>query len=315
MRLFHLLSVAIAGATRPASGLFAPSALRSPLGATALAVLSLSAAACGENPAERTLPSIQLAMDETVEPIFEDAEMSLYEVRLGIQLPILAPTAEERAALDSQPMVPYGTAPWLRLEDARLQLSWTVTNLDDEPHNVEVLVDPWNEFAKYFPGLQVVDAEEGEYLPNLSGIDYLYSLDPVSAGAGSRRHGIFTFDDMDELARDFATAMNLIENPPPPLGGGDPAEEGDGTVTYVNHAFAFQNHSESDLLVKDWIPAVIPALTGFDIGLRTTEPAKIAIEVIAELVDTGSGKIQKDGQSEALLEAPTQVITIGSAAP
>lgn len=274
---------------------------------------AFAAAGCSDNTHERTIPSVQLAMDESVEPIFDDEEMTLYEVRLGVQLPILAPTAAERSDLDLQPMAPYGTAPWLRLGDARLQLSWTLTNLDDEPRTVEVLVDPWNEFAKYFPGLQAVNPEEGEFVPNLSGIDYLYALEPSSAGAASRRHGVFTFDDMDEMARDFATAMNLIQNPPPPLGGGDPEE--DATVTYVNHAFAFQNQSETDLLVQSWIPPVIPALTGFDIGLRTTEKAKVAIEVVAELVDTGSNKVQKDGENDPLLAAPTQVITVGTAAP
>jgi hypothetical protein len=284
--------------------------LRARLVACVVLGSTVGIAGCSGTSEERTLPSIQVGMDQSLAPIYDDDELALYEVRLGVQLPILAPSAAQRAELDAQPMSPYGTAPWVRLEDVRLQLSWTLTNLDVEAHNIEVLVDPWNEFAKYFPGLQLVDAENGEYLPNLSGIDYLYAVQGSGAGEASRRHGTFTFDDLDEMARDFATAMNLIDDPPMSLD-----EDEDLTVTYVNHAFAFQNHSERDLLVKAWLPPVVPGLTGFDIALRTFEPAKVAIEVVAEVVDTGSGKVLTEGRSGELLEAPAQVITVGTAAP
>ena len=309
MREFPGLFVKCAGGLRPVAGLTSPT-----LAAFALCLSSVAAlAGCNDTSEERTLPSVQVAMDQTIAPVYDDPEMQLYEVRLGVQLPILAPSAEERARLDAQEMVPYGTAPWVRLEDVRLQLSWTLTNLDEEAHTVEVLVDPWNEFAKYFPGLRLVDAENGEYVPNLSGIDYLYLVEGKGAGEASRRHGTFTFDDMDEVARDFATAMNLIQNPPGAPDGQDPDE--DRTIVYVNHAFAFQNHSERDLLVKEWLPPVVPALTGFDIALRTFEPVKVAIEVVAEVVDTGAHKVKTEGRTGALLEAPTRVITVGSTPP
>jgi len=311
MRDFTESSAVLAGAFRPVSGPSSPTRIAR-LAFGVVLVGSVGLTGCSGNSEQRTLPSIQVAMDQNISPIYDDDEMQLYEVRLGVQLPILAPNAAERAKLDGEPMSPYGTAPWARLEDVRLQLSWTLTNLDDEPHTVEVLIDPWNEFAKYFPGLQLIDAENGEYLPNLSGIDYLYSVEASSKGEASRRHGTFTFDDLDEMARDFATAMNLIANPPPSMSG-DP--EDDPTVMYVNHAFAFQNHSERDLLVKAWLPPVVPALTGFDIALRTFEPAKVAIEVVAEVVDTGSGKVKTEGRDGVLLEVPTQIITVGTAAP
>ncbi len=296
-----------AGASRPVAGPFTP-APRWVLLTSSLVVATL---ACSNTEEQKTLPSVQVAMDQSLEPTFDDGELTLYEVRLGVTLPILAPSEAQRAALE--PMEPYGTAPWLRLEDAHVQLSWTLTNLDDEPHDVKLLIDPWNEYAKYFPGFQVTDAEEGEMLPNLSGIERLFPLAKASDGEGSRRHGVFTFDDMDELAKDFATVMNLIANPPPPLGDADP--EADATLVYVNHAFAFQNRSERDALVKNWIPAVIPGLVGFDLALRTTEPAKVAVELVTEVVDTGDGKVKTEGRSGELLAEPSEVISIGSAAP
>jgi len=279
--------------------------------APALALLAgaLLSAGCGSDETQRTLPPVQVAMNPAVAPVYDDGELTLYEVRLPVALPILAPSAADRDRLAGEPVDPYGRMPWVTLDDVRVQLSWTLTNLDDAPHTVEVLVDPWNEFARYFPGLQLVDADNGEYLPNVSGLDYLYLLAPRSEGERSRLHGVYTFDDMDEMARDFATVMNLIENPPPPLAGA----EGDATLVYVNHAFAFQNHSDRDPLVRRWVPEVVPALTGFDVGLRTTEPATIAIELVIELVDRGAGRVETDGG--ALLEPPARVITVGAAGP
>ncbi|MGC4090277.1 MAG: hypothetical protein QM756_20845 [Polyangiaceae bacterium] len=272
-------------------------------------LLALCGVACGSHEESKTIPSVQLAMDETVAPIFDDGETTLYEVRVGTQLPISAPTPAQAAEVEGQAMAPYPHAPWARLGQVRVQLTWTLTNLDAQPHNVKVLVDPWNEFAKYFPGLQLVDAEEGEYVPNLSGIDYLYAMDAAGT-PGSRRHGTFTFEDLDEMARDFATALSLRADPPPAEGDMD-----DPTLRFVNHAFSFQNHSDRDPLVQKWVPAVSPALTGFDIGLRTTEPAKVAIEVVAEVVDDGSKRVKTEGRGGALLEAPTEVVTFGAAAP
>jgi hypothetical protein len=301
------------GVLCPAPGQFAPklSQRLRVLGVCLTALLS--AVACSSNTEQKTMPSVQVAMDQSLAPIYDDGELTLYEVRIGTQLPILAPSPTQRAAVDGEPMDPYGHAPWVRLDEVRVQLSWTLTNLDDQPHTVEVLVDPWNEFAKYFPGLQLIDADRGTYLPNLSGIDYLYAMDAAGTGEASRRHGTFTFDDLDEMARDFATAMNLKAMPPAPLGDAPPGS--DATVAFVNHAFAFQNHSDHDLLVAPWIPPVIPGLTGFDVALRTFEKAKVAIEVVAEVVDTGSHKVKTEGRSGILLDAPTEVITIGTTAP
>ncbi|HEY8944448.1 MAG TPA: hypothetical protein VIM73_09300 [Polyangiaceae bacterium] len=297
---FYVFGTACAGSRRPTPGRSTP----------AVAVLfALLLAGCGEDESQRTLPSIQLAIAPSVAPFYDDGELALYEVRRLVPLPILAPTESQRAALETEPPPPFVRNPWITLDDVRVQLSWTLTNLDDEPRRVEVLIDPWNEFARYSPGLMIVDAQDGEAIPNLSGIDFLYRLEGKGSGASSRRHGTFTFDDMDELARDFATVMNLAENPPPALG----SEEGDGALLYANHAFSVENHSTRDPLVQAWIPSVIPALTGFDLGLRTEEPATVAIEVVVEVVDLGSNRVQSDGDDGRLLEAPEEIISFGAA--
>jgi len=277
-----------------------------------LSACALLSFACSEQETQRTLPSVQLAMDETVAASYDDEQTQIYEVRRRVQLPILAPGPTEAQELAAQSMPPYAHVPWLTTDELRVQLSYTITNLDDQPRVVEILVDPWNEFASYYPGLMVADAEEGEYVPNLSGIDTRVLLASRGAGEHSRMHGVFTFDDMEEMARDFATVMNLIANPPTQAGAAEEEAQGE-LIVYVNHTFA--NPSTRDVLGGPYIPAVIPGLTGFDLGLRTSEPAKIAIEVVTEVVDRGSDKLETDENRGALLPEPPEVITVGAAPP
>jgi hypothetical protein len=284
------------------------------LGVVALGILGT---ACGEDEKTRILPPEQVAMNPAVAPVFKTDEMSIYEVKKGLQFPIIAPEGALPGPQDGQ-YEPYGRKPWIGLEDVRVQLTWTISNLDDEGRVVELLVDPWTEFGRYWPGLTLVDAEDGEYQPNLSGIDRYYLLEKASAGENSRVHGTITYDDMDELARDFATAMNLIKNPPTTYPGGgyvEPEDQASILPTYVNHAFDFQNHSNKDPLVKAWVPSTVAGLTGVDFGLRTYGPATIALEVVLEVTDQGTGKVREEGADDALLPPTEVIITVGTAGP
>jgi hypothetical protein len=275
--------------------------------------LSLASIGCGEEERTRILEPEQVAMDENVAPIYQDDELTIYEVKKAVPFPIIAPDDEAMAALNDKPMDPYGRQPWITLDDVRVQLSWTLTNLDDELHEVELLIDPWNEFGRYYPGLTLVDAENGEYMPNVSGINERYILEGANQGARSRRQGVMTYEDLDELARDFGTVMNLILYPPTSYPGGGMLEEGESALpTYVNHAFDFQNRTPNDPLVKDWIPGVVAGLTGIDMGLRTGEQARIALEVVVEITDQGTDKVRREGKDDPLLPPTDVIITIGT---
>jgi len=267
---------------------------------------ALASSACGQDEHTRILDPVQVAMDENVPPIYEDDEMTLYEVKRGVGFPIVAPSADVMASLNETPMDPYGRQPWITLEDVRVQLSWTLTNLDNEDRVVELIIDPWNEFGRYYPGMTLVDAENGEFLPNLSGIDVRYVLEGANEGKGSRRQGTFTYEDLDEMARDFGTVMALIAEPP--LGA-----DGESMLpTYVNHAFDTQNRSENDVLVSGWVPNTVAGLTGIDMGIRTTEPARVALEVVVEITDQGTDKVRREGDRDALLPKNETIITIGT---
>ena len=307
-------SIAVgAGAKRPETRAFRPQVL------SVFVVLgsALLAVGCGSQEKSRNLDTEQVGLTPDTPPIFEDDESQLFEVKRGLQFPILAPTAAEQSALNGTVVEPYGRKPWITSKDVKVQLTWTISNLDEDPHVVEMLIDPWNEFGRYYPGMNLVDAEEEEFKPNFSGIDRLYVLEGKSAGASSRRHGTCTFDDMNEMAIDFATVQNMIKFPPPLPNGAeaDPEEMTDPLPTYANHAFNFINHSYNDPLVAPYIPAVIAGLTGVDFGFRTTEKATIALDVQIEVVDLGEGRVQDAGSNDPLLEKTTEVVTVGSPVP
>lgn len=278
--------------------------------AAAVAAVALASVACSSEPDERTLQPMQVAMTAGVGPSYDDGEITLYEVKLPVALPIRTPSREQQRELNRNPVAPYPGTPWFTSDDVKVQVSYTVTNLDAEAHNVELLVDPWNEFGRYWPGFTVVDVEDEELQPNLSGINILFQLPGTDSGDSSRRIGTFTFDDMDELAFDFGTAINIIENVPPP-DPNDPNAAYTGPSTLVNNAFARPSYDSP--LVRAYMVDLVPGLTGFDIGLRTREPANIAVEIVIELKDeSGEDLLAPEGDNDPTYEEPTDVYTTGT---
>ena len=272
------------------------------------------AVACAPDTAHPT-QTVRVGMTSTTEPVFDDGEMVLYEVRTSVELPILLPEQADWDRLYSSQPAPFERAPWVSNDDLEVQLVWTLSNLDAEAHNVYVLVDPHSEFGRYWPGLALVDAEDGEFIPNLSGMDVRLEL-PGTAdelGRSSRVRRVYDFADVREMMIDFATVMNILE-----LGVVVATDAGMGmvessSVGLVNHAFSLPNRSGSSPLVDPYQPAVIPGVTGFDIGLRTPEPANIAIEVVVEVVDRNGERLRVESNDE-LLAPSEEIITAGSEA-
>jgi len=252
--------------------------------------------ACARNETQTSDP-IVLGMLPGDPPRYDDGETTIYQVSLPVSLPVTQPSPAERAALASTAPAPFTRAPWITTHDVRVQVAWTISNLDGEPHNVELLVDPWNEFARYVPGVNI---GEEEIIPDLSGVQLLMRVDGLS-----RRSGTLTFDDMDELANDLATTQNILATAPAnaSLNG------------MINHAFDLQNRTgDGDKLLSGYTPAVVPGLVGFDLGLRTYAPGTLAIEIVVEVLDAAGNRtiddapIRSDGTlwitPEATVSAP-----------
>jgi hypothetical protein len=253
--------------------------------ATIVALFGALVVGCGSEADKQMYDPVALGMVSTDAPSYDDGETQLYEVRRPLSLPILSPTDMQRAALDS-PVPPYDRTPWITNKDIRVQVSWTLSNLDDSYHNIEILLDPWNEFARYVPAVNVGD---NEVTPDLSGIDLLIRVE-----GRQRKTGTFTFDDMDEVATDLATVQNiLIANPPsgaPPVPG-----MSDGVNGMINHAFDIHNRSnDNDPLIQRYIPSTIAGLVGFDLGLRLHDQGTVAIEILVEIEDVAGNRVIAD---------------------
>ncbi|HEY0463748.1 MAG TPA: hypothetical protein VGC79_06045 [Polyangiaceae bacterium] len=307
----------LAGAKRPEPRASSPQWL-SVCVALGCAVLGTG---CGSQEESRNLGLEQVGITPMVPPISSDDESQTFEVKRGLQFPILDPSPAEADALNQELVEPYGRKPWVTNKDVKVQLTWTLSNLGDEQRTVELLIDPWNEFGRYYPGMTLIDAEEETFQQNFSGIDRLYLIEGKGAGEASRRHGIITFDDMNEMATDFATVQNMIKFPPPLPNGAqqDPDMMVDPLPIYANHAFNFINHSSDDVLIAPYIPAVIAGLTGIDFGFRFTDSPgadetqrKIALEIQIEVVDLGQGRVQAAGSGGKLLAKTTEVVTVGT---
>jgi hypothetical protein len=257
---------------------------------TALALLALGAASCaGTDEDQVTQPSV-VGMTDKIAPLYSDGEVSLYQVQTPVRLPLRKPTDAERAALGKAD--PFPRAPFLKASDLRIEIRFTLSNLDDKPHAVELLVDPWNEFVRYRPRITV---GEEEVTPDFSGYDRFYILPPKS-----RTQGTLNSDDTFELAVDLATAEVLIAAPPP----------GANLNGMVNHLFNIQNRSNAyDPLINPHVPKVVPGMIGFDLGLRSYEPGNVAVEVIVDVQDLNGDRATPPDDSSQQFGVPGRLLS------
>ena len=254
-------------------------------------------AGCANDGDTQVIPPVVLGMTETTPPTYDDGQMQIYESYLPVPLPLRRPTDDERpkGAADPYPRPPFQLA-----SDTSITARFTLSNLDDKQHTVEMLVDPWNEFVRYSPGIVVSDEAA---TPNFSGIDRFFVLPPLG-----RIEGILTPDDIVELATDLGTAMKLDKTPQAP----DSAFAG---PALFNRAFNVQNRSsQPDPLLAPYIPKVIAGIVGFDLGLRTYERAKIAIEVVLDVVDRNGDRVIPAGDDTKRVGRPGTAL-IPPAAP
>jgi hypothetical protein len=269
-----------------------------------LAPIGLIVLACGGNEVQHIDPQA-LAMTDATEAFYSDGELEIFMTQAHVQLPVRAPTDVERAGLEGR-VGPFGHRPWVTTADIGVQITYTLANLDKETHTVKVIVDPWNEFGTYVPG---ISGEGDEAIPNLSGIERMYELPGVGSGRPSRMSGVFTYDDMDELATDFATVIDILrddalEPMAMPMGG---QMEEDPRVQLVNHTFNVENRAGTTPYTDKYTPKMIPALVGFDIGLQTNEAVNVVIEYALEVVDRNGDRILPEGDTRPTQDAGPEI--------
>lgn len=286
-------------------------------------VAVVAVAACSQSSNNQTTAPVDLGMTSTMAAYYSDEELTLYEAQVPVPLPVRAPTASDLSALGPTPAgTPYPHAPYLNVNDESLEVHYTISNIDSQDHTVWMLIDPWNEFVRWNPGVSVVSDEET--VPN-----YGYDI-PFLVPALSRVDGTITTDDMHEIAIKLASVENLLASPQ--AMAADSADAGDDgsaapddpnassmaqndfdATGIANNIMNPQNRSNGDdPIYTPWIPPVIAGLTGFDLGLRTYETANVAIEITIDIQDLNGNRFVSSGSTQAQIGLPP--VTLSPAA-
>ena len=250
---------------------------RRPRVALLVAVVAGALAACSNSSSDQVTSPDDLGMTSTMMAYYSDENLTMYEVQTPVPFPVRKPSAEDSKALGPAPSkTPYPHAPFLLASDESIEVHYTISNVDDQDHAVWMLIDPWNEFVRWNPGVTIVDDDETS--PNW-GYDLAFIVP-----AKSRVQGTITQDDMQEIAIKLASVENLFASAQAMQAMGDAGADPNAIdpTTIANNIFNPQNRSNSgDAIYTPWIPPVIAGLTGFDLGLRTMEQANVAIEITA----------------------------------
>lgn len=212
-----------------------------------------------------------VAITEDTAAAFETEEGALYIVERRIDLPISNPADSVFTDLTQGAEgreLPFPRLPWVERGDVETQIDYTISSLDDEAHDVGVIVNGYNEFHEYVPG--VIEIED-EPVPQFSQWEHFYELGP-----GQRISGTIREDELDEVAVDLATVVNGAPN--------------SAEVVY------FENHSGDDPRARPFIPSVVPGLVGVRIGLLSLEAAVVVLEVTIRVRDVND-KLAEDGEA------------------
>jgi hypothetical protein len=275
-------------------------------------LLLVLAAGCSDNTTNQVTKPIELGMTDKMAPYYSDQQLTLYQAQLPVQLPVRRPTDTELSALSKPvPGTPYPRAPFISVEDESVEVHYTISNIDDKQHTVWLLIDPWNEFVRWNPGVTVVSDEETT--PNW-GYDLAFVVPAMS-----RIDGTLTPDDTHEIAIKLASVENLLASPQAkaaaaasmPDGGAaaNMPTNGFDPTAYANNIFNPQNRSNgNDPLYMPWIPAEIAGLTGFDLGIRTTEPANVAVEITMQIQDLQGNRFVATDSTDPQLGRPPKTL-------
>ncbi len=259
---------------------------------------------CSNNASDQQTRPVELGMTNSIPPYYSDPNLTIYEVQKPVALPVRKPRGSEMSGAPPAG-TPYTHAPYLRASDESVEVHYTISNLDDRPNSVWLLIDPWNEFVRWNPGVTVVNGDET--VPNL-GYDLAFEVP-----AKSRVQGTITSDDFIEIATKLASVQNLLASSQAMqvADAGAGASDTFDARGLANHIFNPQNRSnEPDPYYQPWIPSVIAGVTGFDLGLRTYDAAaNVAVEITIDLVDHGGNRLVPADSNDPQLGPPPKSLS------
>lgn len=230
-----------------------------------------------------------VAITEDTAPLVETEEGAIYVVERRVDLPVRQPAPmvfdDLVQGASGYEGLPFPRLPWVERGQLEVQLDFVLTSLDDEERDIGVIVNGYNEFHEYVPG--VVEIED-EPLPELSQWERVYRVAP-----GERITGTVREDELDEVAVDLATVVNGAPN--------------SHEIVY------FENQSSQDPRAAPYIPEVVPGLVGVRFGLRTLEPAIALLEVTLRVRDTADRL--PDDDDALMVSTPVEFAPVAEEGP
>jgi hypothetical protein len=228
----------------------------------------------------------QVALSESTAAAYASDDGALYVVEERVQVPILVPTEtaleDLRQAAANFQGLPFPRMPWVERGDLAIEVDFTLSNLDDAERQVAVIINGFNEFHEYMPGVTLIDDEpEADF----SQWERLYELAPEQRIEGTVRE-----EEFDEAAVDLATVVNGAPN--------------------SNAVVFFENKSSRDERSRPYIPDVIPGLAGFRIGLRATVPGRIVLDASVRVRDAGDRLANPNDPVFTLAPAPFMPVAL-----
>jgi hypothetical protein len=166
--------------------------------------------------------------------------------------------------------LPFPRLPWARRGDYRVEIDFAIYNLDDAPVDMALVLNGINEFNEYDPGVII---DDDDIIPEFASWERFLELEPYERVTGTIRE-----EELDEVAVDLATVANYGATI-------DPAVYPNTPPLNPNQVVYFENHSSTDVRSIPYIPAVIPALAGVRMGIRTLGAANVVVEYTVRITD------------------------------
>jgi hypothetical protein len=279
-------------------------------GVGAFALLGL-AAACSKGSGDQVTAPQSVGMTSSMQPYYMDGQLTLYQAQAKVTLPIRKPTDAEKSGAAPKGTA-YSHAPFITVDDESVEIHYVLSNLDAQPHNVWLLIDPWNEFVRWVPGVTVVNDEQT--LPN-EGYDQQFVLAPKS-----RLEGTITTDDTKEIAIKLASVQKFLASPQAQAATSGTGDNSLDPTQVCNNIFDYQNRSNSvppDPFFTPWIPPVVAGLTGFDLGIRMSVDAadgsggagNVAVEITMDVQDLNGDRMVPQDSTEATIGVPSKTLS------
>jgi hypothetical protein len=214
------------------------------------------------------------------------------EATTVVTLPFRAPDAQQMQALDEASTARGYRVPWLRRDQVALSISYTISNLDQEAGNAQVLINGASELASY-DRAAIAMAMQMAAVNNNVDVLSLIEVTPVTLEPGKSVSGLVREDDFAEAELDL-DAIGRWMGPPAAL---------------------LINASEVNPVGLDAVPPdlVVPAM--FRVAVTFTATKHMRLDFLVRVRDKEGQLLAAGAAGEAFAPTPAGYVPPPPAAP